>query len=274
VAGTVIAAGSRVQRFHPGDAVFGDLSSFGFRGFGAFAEYVCALESALMPKPEGITFEQAASLPHAGALAMQGLLANGPLQPGQKILINGAGGGVGTIGVQVAKCHGVEVTGVDSGSKLAMMRRIGFDHVIDYQQQDFTKSGKQYDLILDAKTNRSIFKYLRVLAPGGNYVTVGGDSARLLQLVALGPLIRLFAGKKIVVIKLKQNAHLADLARYFQSGDLKPIIDGPYDLAEWQDAFQHFSSAKHEGKVILRLLRNGQAPTCVSAAKPLPAILN
>ena len=254
VAGTVVRVGSRVERFRPGDAVFGDVSSFGFGGFGAFAEYVCAPESALLSKPAGMTFAQAAALPQAGALAMQGLLASGPLRPGQKILINGAGGGVGTIGVQVAKLQGVEMTGVDRASKLEMMRSIGFDHVINYEQEDFTKSGKRYDLILDTKTNRSLFAYLRVLTPGGTYVTVGGGTTTLFQFLIFSELMRLFTDKKIFVIKLKQNAHLADLKQLFEAGHLAPVIDGPYKLSDWQNAFRHFSTSNHEGKVILTMV--------------------
>src|SRR5712671_5523588 len=221
VAGTVTAIGSGVTRFRPGDGVFGDLSGF-FAGFGAFAEYVCASEDALLLKPAAMTFEQAAALPQAGVLAAQGLLANGPLRAGQKILINGAGGGVGTIGVQVAKPHGVEVTGVDHASKLEMMRRIGFDHVIDYEKEDFTKTGNRYDLIVDTKTNRSPRAYLRALNPGGAYATVGGDSARLLQLVPLGWVIGRTTDKKIIVIALKQNSQLAHLLENFEAGHLQP----------------------------------------------------
>jgi NADPH:quinone reductase-like Zn-dependent oxidoreductase len=201
-----------------------------------------------------MTFEQAAALPQAGVLAMQGLLANGPLRPGQKILINGAGGGVGTIGVQVAKAQGVEVTGVDRASKLEMMRSLGFDHVIDYEQEDFTKSGKRYDLIVDTKTNRSPFEYARALNPHGTYATVGGVTAKLLQVLIVGWWIRLTTGKRVVLIGLKQNKHLAELSERFEAGHLVPVIDGPYKLSDWREAFRHFLAANHEGKVILQLV--------------------
>ena len=156
VAGRVAALGSGIQRFRAGDEVYGDLSRYGRVGWGGLAEYVCARERDLVTKPARMTFEQAAALPQAGQLAVQALFAHGPLRAGQTILINGAGGGVGTIGVQVAKAHGAEVTGVDSLPKLEMMRAIGFDHVIDYRAEDFTKNGRRYDLIVDTKTVRLI----------------------------------------------------------------------------------------------------------------------
>ena len=179
VAGTVAALGSGAHRFQVGDDVYGDLS-YRSRGWGGFAEYVCASERALTRKPARMTFEQAAALPQAGQLAVQGLLANGPLRPGQTILINGAGGGVGTIGVQIAKAQGAIVTGVDRGSKLETMRRVGFDHVIDFEQQDFTRTGQRYDLIIDTKTSRLPADHMRALNPGGAYATVGGESLSLL----------------------------------------------------------------------------------------------
>jgi NADPH:quinone reductase-like Zn-dependent oxidoreductase len=180
-----------------GDEVYGDLSRFGSGGWGGFAEYVCAPEAAFVRKPPRMTFEQAAALPQAGQLAVQGLFAAGPLRPGRKILINGAGGGVGTIAVQLAKSQDVEVTGVDSGVKFEMMRAIGFDHVIDYRKEDFTRNGRRYDLILDTKTTRSPFAYLRPLAPGGTYATVGGDLSRLLQFVIFGWGIRRATNKTV-----------------------------------------------------------------------------
>src|SRR5262245_20974819 len=253
VAGTIEAVGRNVTGFRPGDAVFGDLSRNGFGGFGAFAEYVCASEEAVLPKPACITFEQAAALPQAGVLAMQGLLAAGPIQPGWKILINGAGGGVGTIGVQVAKLHDVEVTGVDRASKLEMMRSIGFDHVIDFEKKDFTKSGKQYDLIVDTKTNRSPFAYTRALKATGTYATVGGENARMFQLFLGGWCLSRMTGRNLKALALKQNSHLPYLAGLCEAGQLLPIMDGPYRWRDALEALRYFLSGQHKGKVIITM---------------------
>jgi NADPH:quinone reductase-like Zn-dependent oxidoreductase len=253
VAGRVAVAGSRVQRFRVGDDVYGDLSRFGSGGWGGFAEYVCAPESALTPKPSRMTFEQAAALPQAGQLAVQGLFANGPLKPGQKILINGAGGGVGTIAVQLAKLQDVEVTGVDSAAKLEMMRAIGFDLVIDYAKEDFTRNLLRYDLILDTKTSRSPFEYVRSLNPGGTYATVGGVLRRLLEVAVFGWGILLATGKTLRVIALKQNRDLPYLSERFEAGELVPVIDGPYKLGLAREAFRHFGSAHQKGKVIITI---------------------
>lgn len=254
IAGEIAAVGSQVQRFRVGDEVYGDLSWYGPRGWGGFAEYVCARESALVPKPARMTFEQAAALPQAGQLAVQGLLANGPLRAGQKILINGAGGGVGTIGVQLAKVHDVEVTGVDKASKLDMMRSIGFDHVIDYEREDFTASGRRYDLILDTKTNRAPFEYLRVLTPNGTYATVGGERlGQIFQATLFAWFIRRATGKKVVLVFLKQNRDLAYLNERFDAGQLVPVIDGPYTLEQGREAFRHFGKGDHKGKVVIRM---------------------
>jgi NADPH:quinone reductase-like Zn-dependent oxidoreductase len=253
IAGRVVAVGKQVMKFRPGEEVYGDLSRFRSGGFGGFAQYVCASEDALALKPVGMTFVQAAALPQAGQLAVQGLAANGPLTPGQKILINGAGGGVGTIGIQLAKLQDVEVTGVDSAPKLDMMRRLGFDHVIDYRKEDFTKNGRRYDLILDTKTNRSPPEYLRSLSPHGTYVTVGDVGSRLLQLTIFGWLIRLMTGKSVRVIILKQNRDLAYLSKRFEAGQLAPVIDGPYTLAEAREAFRHFGAGNHKGKIVITM---------------------
>ena len=253
VAGRVAAVGSGVQRFQLGNDVYGDLSRFGSGGWGGFAEYVCAPERALTLKPPRMTFEQAAALPQAGQLAVQGLYAAGPLRPGLKILINGAGGGVGTIAVQLAKLQDVVVTGVDRASKLDMMRNIGFDHVIDYEKDDFTKSGRRYDLILDTKTTRSPFEYARSLNPGGTYATVGGVGIRLLQVAIFGWWIRRTTQKTVRIIVLKQNKDLPYLNERFEAGQLVPVIDGPYKLSDARDAFRHFGSATHKGKVVITM---------------------
>lgn len=254
VAGRVVALGSGAKRFQVGDAVYGDLSRFGPRGWGGFAEYVCAPERALVRKPERMTFVQAAALPQAGQLAVQGLLAGGPLKAGQKILINGAGGGVGTIGVQLAKPHGVEVTGVDSAMKLEMMRSIGFDHVIDYQKEDFTKNGKRYDLIVDTKTTRTAAEYERSLNPGGTYATVGGPEMKALFGIMLAGWARgLVTGKRLRLVGLKPNSDLPYLNEQFEAGNLVPVIDGPFTLSQGADALRHFGSGSHKGKVVITM---------------------
>ena len=185
-------------------------------------------------------------------LAAQGLFANGPLRPGQKILINGAGGGVGTIGVQLAKRQDVEVTGVDRADKLEMMRRAGFDHVIDYQKEDFTRSGRRYDVIVDTKTNRSPFAYLRALTPDGTYATVGGDT-KLVLLMILGRVFTIGSNKRLIMIALKQNKYLAYLSESFEAGQLTPVIDGPSTMNEAGKALRHFAAANHKGKVIITM---------------------
>jgi NADPH:quinone reductase-like Zn-dependent oxidoreductase len=254
VAGQVVAVGSRVQRFRVGDEVYGDLSAFGVRGWGGFAEYVCAPERALVPKPARMTFEQAAALPQAGQLAVQGLFANGPPRARQRILINGAGGGVGTIAVQLAKLQDVEVTGVDSAAKLEMMRSLGFDHVIDYTKEDFTRNGRRYDLILDTKTTRTAFEYARSLNPRGTYVTVGGpEIARLLRVAIVGRWIGVTTDKAVRLIGLRQNRDLPYLNERFEAGQLVPVIDGPYRLSEARDAFRHFGAGHHKGKVVFTI---------------------
>ena len=248
IAGQVEAVGKNVKQFQQGDEVFGDLCEC---GFGGFAEYVCAPENALALKPASMTFEEAAAIPQAGMLAVQGLRDKGQIQSGQKLLINGAGGGVGTFGVQIAKLYGVEVTGVDSSGKLDMMRSIGFDHVIDYTKEDFTKNGKCYDLILDNKMNRSIFDYMRALSPNGIYVTTGGSIARFFQAFLLGPLISLFSKKSIRIVALKPNKDLAYMNELFEAGKITSVIDGPYKLSEVPEALRYFGEGNHKGKVVI-----------------------
>lgn len=247
IAGQVEAVGRNVKKFQLGDRVYGDLSG----RWGGLAEYVCADENALAIMPATMSFEQAAAIPQAAMLAVQGLIDHGEIRAGQKLLINGAGGGVGTFGVQIAKQYGVEVTGVDHASKLEMMRSLGFDHVIDYLQEDFTKNGQQYDLILDAKTNRSMFDYLRALSPHGSYITVGGSLGLLLQALLWGPLISMIFKKKIGIVALKPNKDLAYMNALFEAGKIKPVIDGPYRFEEAPNTFRHFGKGAHHGKIVI-----------------------
>ena len=249
IAGIIEAVGKSVTKFKVGDLVYGDLSGT----WGGFAEYVCAKETALAIKPSGMSFEQAAAIPQAAMLAVQGLIEAGEIQKGQKILINGAGGGVGTFGVQIAKMYGAEVTGVDSASKLDIMRLMGFDHVIDYKKEDFTRNGKTYDLILDVKTNRSVFDYTRALSPNGTYVTVGGSMRRLFQTLLLKPLFSIFSQKKFRIVMLKLNKDLHYMNQLFEAGKLKFVIDGPYTLEEVPKAMEIFGRAEHKGKLVIRI---------------------
>jgi len=249
IAGRIEAVGKNISKFRIGDEVYGDLSG----RWGGFAEYVCAPEKALALKPAAMSFEQAASIPQAAMLAVQGLIDKGKIHTGQKLLINGAGGGVGAFGVQIAKLYGIEITGVDSTAKLDMLRSIGFDHVIDYTQEDFTKNGQHYDLILDAKTNRSMFDYSRALSPNGIYVTVGGSISRLLQALFLGPWISMINKKHIRIVSLKTNKDLIFMNELFEAGKVKPVIDGPYKLGEFHEAFRIFDKAEHKGKVVITM---------------------
>src|SRR6266704_4438532 len=250
IAGRVEAVGRKVTQFQPGDAVFGDLSEC---GFGAFAEYVSVPENAVALKPASLTFEEAAAVPSAAIITLQGLRDKGQVQPGQKVLINGAGGGMGTFAVQIAKLFGAEVTGVDSTRKLDMLRSIGADHVIDYTQEDFTKSGQRYDLILDVVASQSIFDYKRALSPKGIYVMVGGSLAAILQGFLLGPLISRTGSKKMGSVMWKPNNQedLAILEELFAAGKVAPIIDRRYPLSEVPEALRYLEEGHAKGKVVI-----------------------
>jgi len=250
IAGRVEAVGRNVKQLQPDDEVFGDLSGC---GWGGFAEYVCARENALALKPACLTFEQAAAVPQAALLALQGLRYKGQIQPGQKILINGAGGGVGTFAVQMAKSLGAEVTGVDSTQKLEVVRSLGADHVIDYTQEDFTKNGKPYDMILDVAGFRSIYDYRRVLGPGGVYVMIGGSSALVFQLMFLGPWISMVGSKKMGILLHKPNKGLDFITGLFEAGKVEPVIDRRYPLSEAADALRYFGAGLARGKVVITL---------------------
>ncbi|MGB6866230.1 MAG: NAD(P)-dependent alcohol dehydrogenase, partial [Candidatus Aminicenantaceae bacterium] len=195
--------------------------------------------------------------PQAAILALQGLRDKGRIQPGQKVLINGAGGGVGTFAVQIAKSFGAFVTGVDSTRKLDMMRSIGADRVIDYTQEDFTKNGQVYDLILDVVTYRSIFDYKRVLSPKGIYVMLGGGSwARVYQTMFLGPLISMTGSRKMRILMHKPNKGLAFMIELFEAGKVAPVIDRSYPLSEVAEALQYLGEGHAKGKVVITLEHN------------------
>jgi NADPH:quinone reductase-like Zn-dependent oxidoreductase len=247
VAGRVVTMGADAKKFRIGDEVFGDLSG----RWGGFAEYVCAPENMLALKSPAMSFEQAAAIPQAGMLAVQALLDKGQIQTRKTLLINGAGGGVGTFGIQIAKQFGVEITAVDSVGKLPMLKALGVHHTIDYRREDFTRNGKQYDLILDVKTNRSIYDYRRVLSPSGMYATVGGEYGALFQTFAFGSLATAFSDRQLKVVALKQNKDLLYFNGMFESGKVIPVLDGPYTLEEVPAVFRIFGRGDHKGKMVV-----------------------
>ena len=250
IAGRVEAVGRNVKQFQPGDEVFGDLSA---RGWGGFAEYVCAPEDRLALKPTSMTFEQAAALPQAAVLALQGLRDKRQVQPGQKVLINGAGGGAGSFAIQMAKSFGAQVTGVDSTEKLDVMRSIGADHVIDYTQEDFTKNGQQYDMIVDLMGYHPFFDYKRSLSPGGIFLLVGGSSALIFKTIFLGPLISITGKKKMGILMHKPNKNLDFIIELYEAGKVVPVIDKIFQLSETTEAFRYFGEKHTKGKVIITL---------------------
>ncbi len=256
LAGRVEAVGRNVKQLKPGDEVWGDLS-FPYR-YGTFAEYVSVSEKALTKKPASMTFEEASTYPQAAIIPLQTLRDKGKVQPGQKVLINGAGGGQGTFAVQIAKYYGAEVTGVDSAKKLNMLRSINADHVIDYTQQDYTKSGQRYDLIFDFVANRSVFDYRRALSPEGQFMIVGGSLGAFLQVVALGTLMSMIGSKKLSLNKYEPNNRedLAMLAELFEAGNVVPVIDRYYPLSEVPEALRYLEEGQAQGKVVITMGKN------------------
>src|SRR5215212_874126 len=253
IAGRVEMAGRNVSRFQPGDDVFGDILT----SLGGFAEYVCARESALALKPASMTFEEAAAIPQGAVIALQGIRDKGHVQPGQKVLINGAGGGAGTFALQLAKMYGAEVTGVDNTGKLDFMRSLGADHVIDYTQEDFTKNGKQYDLILDVVAHRSVFAFMRALRSNGSYFLAGGSVATMLQILLLGPGIRGITGKKIRILAVKPSLKdLIYITELYEGGKVVPVIDRRYPLSEVPEALRYLGEGRTKGKVVITVGHN------------------
>jgi NADPH:quinone reductase-like Zn-dependent oxidoreductase len=256
VAGQVEAIGRNVTQFKPGDEVFGT-------GRGAFAEYVCASEEKLALKPTNSSFEQAASLPVAAITALQGLRDQGRIQPGQRVLIDGASGGVGTFAIQIAKSFGAEVTAVCSTRNVDTARSIGADHVIDYTKQDFSQTGQRYDLILAANAYHSIFDYRRALSPTGIYVMAGGGAAQILQAMFLGPLLSLFGSKKMRIVRAKIiQKDLLLLKDLLESKKVVPVIDRRYPLNDTAEALRYLGQGHAQGKVVITIEPGSTSHTC------------
>ncbi|MCU0236977.1 MAG: NAD(P)-dependent alcohol dehydrogenase [Acidobacteria bacterium] len=251
MAGQVEAVGGKTAQFRPGDEVYGDLARW---GCGACAEYACVPEEALAPKPGNMTFEQAAAAPMAALTALQGLRDKGRIQKGQKVLINGASGGVGTFAVQIAKYFGAEVTAVCSTMNMEKARRLGADHVIDYTREDFTKSGRQYDLILAANGFHPLAAYKRALAPGGSYVMTGGSMKQIFHAMLLAPWYSLTGGKKMGGITAQANRKdLVFMKERMEAGDVVPVIDRVYPLAGVPEALSYLLAGHARGKVVIQV---------------------
>jgi NADPH:quinone reductase-like Zn-dependent oxidoreductase len=250
IAGRVEQTGPAVTRFRPGDEVFGD----NLAQMGGFAEYVCAREKALAAKPTGMSFAEAAAIPQAGVIALQGIRSKGDVRPGQRVLINGAGGGAGSFAVQLARLAGAEVTGVDRTGKLDFMRSLGADHVVDCTREDFTRTGDRYDLVLDVAAHRSVFDYRRALAPGGRYLYVGGSVSTLLQVLIVGPLIGRTAGKKARLLLVRPNPRdLVAVAELCQAGTIVPAIDRRFSLGEVPEALRYLGEGHAHGKLVITI---------------------
>ncbi|MBI9097181.1 MAG: NAD(P)-dependent alcohol dehydrogenase [Spirochaetaceae bacterium] len=249
IAGRIEAVGRGVEQFKPGDEIFGDLSG---DGNGGFAEYVCANENSIVLKPAGITFEEAAAMPMAAITALQALRDDGCIKSGQKVLINGASGGVGTFAVQIAKSLGAEVTAVCSSTKVELVQSLGADHVIDYNKEDFTKNGQSYDLILAANGYHHILDYKRALTGEGIYVMTGGAEKQMYQALLLGPLLSLLGKRTLGSSMAKLNKEdLIYLGELTISGKMKSVIDRCYPLRETANAIRYVEEGHARGKVII-----------------------
>jgi NADPH:quinone reductase-like Zn-dependent oxidoreductase len=248
IAGRVESVGRNIRDLQPGDEVFGEIP--GYRG--GFAEYACVPERTLARKPAGLTFEQAAAIPQAGVIALRGICKEGDVRPGDRVLINGAGGAAGSFAVQLAKLRGAEVTGVDHTDKLDFLRSLGADHVVDYTREDFTRNRNQYHLILDVIAHRSVFAHARALLPGGTCFVVGGAVTVLLQTLILGPFIRKAAGRGIRVLVVPQNREdLVSITELCEAGKVVPVIDRRYPLSEVPEALRYVAEGRQKGKVVI-----------------------
>jgi NADPH:quinone reductase-like Zn-dependent oxidoreductase len=262
MAGIVESVGKGVRQFRPGDSVFGEtIVKHQWIHGGAFAEYVCAHQDLLALKPANITFEQAASVPTSGFIALQNLRDLSQMRPGHKVLINGAGGGVGSLALQMTKAYGAHVTAVDRTGKLAMLRSLGADEVVDYSREDFTRRGVRYDLIFDVPGNRPFSAFRRALEPDGRYVPIGHDGfgalgkrvfgliPHFLKLMFFSRFEKQLRGPGLPLPTKKEA--IAVLRELLKSGKITPIIDSTYRLSEVREAFRHMIEEKNQGKVII-----------------------
>ncbi len=253
IAGRVEAVGANVKQFQPGDEVFGE------SGIGAFVEYRCVTEDKMVLKPAKISFEEAATIPEAALVALQGLRDTGQIQPGQKVLINGASGGIGTFAVQIAKYFEAEVTAVCSTRNLDLARSIGADHVIDYTQEDFTQNEQRYDLILAANGYHPIADYKRALSSEGIYVCTGGSLAQLFQSILLGPFMSMTGSKKMGNSARKSNKEdLVFMGDLLEAGKVAPVIDKRYPLSEVPEALRYIGEGHARGKVVITVEHNSK----------------
>ncbi len=252
VAGVVEAVGKDVHDFKPGDEVYGDIAG---AGFGCFAEYVAAPAKLLAHKSPAMSFEQAAALPQAGFLAIQGLRYYGGIKPGQQVLINGAGGGVGPLALQYAKMNGCEVTCVDKAEKLDILLSLGADHLVDYTKEDYTHTGKQYDYILDVIAHRKAADYRRALKPGGVFSMIGGSmGGLLLRMMAIEPILAKFGSKKLGIMGYRPNrADLELMNQLFEEGKFIPVIDKTFSLEATAGAFRYFGEGNFKGKIVIKI---------------------
>lgn len=265
IAGRVEAVGRNVKQFQDGDEVFGDISGC---GWGGFAEYVSVPANTLVFKPANISFEEAATVPMAAVTALQGIRDHGQIKPGQRVLIVGASGGVGTFAVQIAKAFGTEVTAVCSTSKMDMVRSIGASHIIDYTKEDFSQNGQHYDLIIGANGNYSLSDYKRALAPEGTYVCTGGTMAQIFESMLLAPLQSMNGNKTLKNMGVAQPSQndLAFMKELLEAGKVVPVIDRCYPLSEVPAALQYLGEGHARGKVVILVEHND--PSGQNTAKP------
>lgn len=255
IAGRVVAVGGGVTQFQPGDAVYGDLAAC---GFGGFAEYVCARAEALAPKPASLSFAQAAAVPMAAVTALQGLRAAGPVEAGERVLIHGASGGVGTFAVQLARAMGAQVTAVCSARHVEQARALGAEQVIDYTQEDFTRDERRYDLILVVNGRRSLAEYRRALSPRGRLIVAGGDVGTIMQATLLGPAVSLARGVTVrSLVARPSRDDLMFVRQLLDSGVVVPVIDRCYPLGELPEAMRYLAAGHARGKIVITMEQPG-----------------